>query len=376
MKSIMVCELVKKLINEDSTPEKGEKNCALVLKDYFDKKKIDSKVEIWDSNSANFIAHIKGRSSRKALLFASHLDVVPKGRQKWQSPPFEATEKDGKIYGRGSCDMKAGNAAIAAAAAEIIESEQKLENDLIICSTAGEEVDSSGAKKFVEQYRNTLPPLEGIILPEPTDLQIITGHRGILWLKIITFGKTAHGSMPSLGINAIDHMTAILEKLKDYQPRIVPHPQFGPSTFSINKIYGGNATNVIPDLCYIEIDIRTVPGQDTKSILSDFENIFNEIKYQATNFNAEIQIIRDVPGMSTEPDCDFVKKIQQATGITQTKLVGYTTDGPIFEKLNAPVIVFGPGKTELAHQPDEYIEITNLYKAVELYKKIILNFLS
>lgn len=371
----MVAELLKKLVKARSTLDKGEIQSATILHDYFSSRNISSKIDSWNGNRANLTAHIKGIGDRKALFFGSHIDVVPVGNEVWIHPPFDAVESDGKIFGRGSCDMKAGNAAIAVAAAEIINSGTKLKGDLIITATAGEETDSCGVVRFLSDYASSLPKLAGIILPEPTNFDIITGHRGIFWLKVTTYGKTAHGSMPHLGINAITSMAAILERLKTYQPSCHEHPNFGKSSMSINKIEGGKATNVIPDQCSIEIDIRTLPGQDTDGIQSDLRGIFERLKCQNPDFKADIEVIRRAGSIFTDPDCEFVRAVKRSSGINETKLVGYTTDGPYFEKLGAPVIVFGPGQTELAHQPNEYVEIKDLYKAVELYKKVILEFL-
>ncbi len=371
----MVAELLKKLVKARSTLDKGEIESANVLHEYFSSQNISSKIDSWNGNRANITAHIKGTGDRKALLFGSHIDVVPVGNEVWIHPPFEAVESDGKIFGRGSCDMKAGNAAIAIAAAEISGSGKKLKGDLIITATGGEETDSCGVVRFLSDCAKNMPDLVGIILPEPTNFDIITGHRGIYWLRVTTRGKTAHGSMPHLGINAITSMTAILERLKNYQPNCREHPNFGKSSMSINKIEGGKATNVIPDQCCIEIDIRTLPNQDTDAIQSDLRGIFEQLRSQIPDFKADIEVIRRAGSIFTDPDCEFVKAVKRSSGINETKLVGYTTDGPYFEKLGAPVIVFGPGKTELAHQPNEYVEIKDLHKAVELYKKIILEFL-
>lgn len=367
----MVKELLKKLINALSTSDVGELGSANVLKDFFSSCGVSSQVDIWDEDRANFWVHIPGKSGKSALMFASHLDVVPPGREEWMFPPFSATEHENRIYGRGAADMKAGNAAIAAAAVEMIKSGKKLENDLIICSTAGEETDSCGAKRFVDKYKSSFPLISGVILPEPTDFNIITGHRGIYWVKIITTGKTAHGSMPHLGINSINSMALVLEKLRDFEPECVPSENFGSSTFSVNQINGGKAANVIPDRCEITIDIRTIPGQNIGLIDKQLNEIFNEIKSDNPDFDARIEVVRKVDGMETDRDCEFVNRVRSATGIDETKIVGYTTDAPIFKNFGAPIIVFGPGKTEQAHQPNEYVDVPDLCKAVEYYKKII-----
>ncbi|HHH75577.1 MAG TPA: M20 family peptidase [Phycisphaerae bacterium] len=371
----MVTKLLRELVNSQSTPDCGELGAAGVLQNFFSQHNIPAKLDVWDTNRANITATIKGDGSAEALLFACHSDVVPAGESPWSTPPYEATEKDGKIFGRGTCDMKAGLACIAAAAVEIQNAGTKLKGDIIITATAGEEVDACGVKKFVAEYEKNLPKLAGVILPEPTDFNIITSHRGICWLRVHTLGKTAHGSMPHLGINAITSMNTLLNRLGDYKPTSPGALEADLSTVSINQIHGGQATNVIPDSCFIELDIRIAAGLSYETVICDIREIIEKLKSCNNDFQAEIEIIRTVSPLQTDPECGFVQKLCQATDTGETKSVGYTTDGPYLTALNAPIVVFGPGKTALAHQPDEYVDIADLTRAVDVYTDVIKKFI-
>lgn len=142
---------------------------------------------------------------------------------------------------------------------------------------------------------------------------------------------------------------------------------------SINTIEGGKAANVVPDHCSIAIDIRTLPGQDHKTIIAGFENILTGIKKDNPLFAADISIVRGVGALLTDPQCDFVKRFCAVAGIECTKAVGFTTDGPHFALLGAPVIVFGPGDTNICHKPDEFIDLAEVEKAVDYYTRIIMN---
>lgn len=372
----MVEELLKGLINAESTAESGELETAEILRKFFSDHNIISHLESWQQNRANLTVHLRGNGERPGLLFATHIDVVPPGLIRWQSPPFEATVLNGRIYGRGACDMKGGNAAAAVAIAKVIESGAELKGDLIFAATAGEETDSCGAERFMETCQLTKPDLAGVILPEPTDFSIITAHRGIFWVKITTHGKTAHGSCPQLGVNAINSMLKLLNKVHKYRPSQPEHPKFGPVTVSINTIHAGNATNVIPDKCSAEIDIRVAPSQSAEKIEADLRGFIAELEHEDENFSAELDIIRKVPPMETDVESSFVGRMLEITGRNSTEYVGYTTDGPHFVGLNVPVVVYGPGKSELAHKPDEYIDIPDLHKAVEVYEDIIRGFLT
>lgn len=368
-------ELLKKLINAESTPEKGELASAEVLAEEFGKSGINCRIETWEKNRANITAQLTSDGRKKALLFACHLDVVGPGEQKWDKPAFEATESDGKIYGRGSVDMKGGITACVTAIRQIVDSGMKLQGDIIFTAVAGEETDSCGAIRFVNDY-DQLPDCVGIVIPEPTDFTIVRAHRGMFWLEITTKGKAAHGSTPHLGVNAINSMRLFLNELEDYEIPAQPHELLGNCSMSVNTIAGGKALNVVPDKCKIKVDIRTLPEQNHSDIISDLEKIFAKIKSENPQFEAEVDVVREVQPLETDGNCDFIKDFCCAVGIDETVAVGFTTDGPHFAPLDAPVVIFGPGKPKLCHKPNEYIEINDLEKAVEYYKGIILKFLS
>ena len=367
-------DLLKRLIQTAPTADNGEIRTAEVLQNYLKTAGVETKIDRWDGKNANFIARIPGTGQKKALLLAGHLDVVGAEQKAWTTPAFEGIEQNGKMYGRGATDMLGGLTAITAAIAEIKQN-LPLKGDLIFAATAAEETDSAGVKRFLRTNGPSLDSLVGIIVPEPTGLEVMRMHRGILWLEITTLGKTAHGSMPHLGINAIEKMTAFLNLFKTYHIPHQPHPLLGGCCVSVNKITGGQATNIVPDRCSVQIDIRTLPGQAHNSIVQDVERLLEQLRRQDKYFNADITVLRSVPAMETEEDNSFLKAVCKAVSVEKTGAVGFSTDGPWFAKLDAPVVVFGPGDPQMCHKPDEYIEIEQLEKAKDAYKRIILEIL-
>ena len=364
-------ELLKDLIRAESTLAVGEVAAAEVLRDYFVANGIDCEVDVWDGNRANASVRIKSDGTKGALLFAAHIDVVPPGDAPWKYPPFDGVEAEGRINGRGASDMKAGTAATAAAIVDIVKSGEDLKGDIFFAATAGEETDSCGIKRFMAGNADTVGPLAGIVIPEPTNFDIVTAHRGMLWLEVTTKGKTAHGSMPQEGINAIMQMNHLLTELQGYEIPCEAHPLFGKCSMSVNEIAGGKAPNVIPDSCTIKLDIRTVPGQSHQTIIEDIEKLCSDIKAEHAQFDAEVKIVRSVEGIATDTDCEFVKTLCDATGICETQTVGYTTDAPHLLSLNAPIVIFGPGKSEVCHKPDEYVDIADVEKGRDIFGKVI-----
>lgn len=364
-------ELLKQLIAAAPTADNGELKAAQVLHQYFHSHGVEAAVQVWDQTRANVTVHLRSSERKPGLLFAAHLDVVPADPARWTFDPFCGIEQDGRILGRGATDMLGGVAAIAATAADCATSGRPLEGDLILTITGGEETDSCGARRFMDTPAKTIGPLAGIILPEPTHLKILTAHRGILWAQITTRGRSAHGSMPHLGLNAIEKMTPLLGRLFAYSIPHSPHPQLGACTMSINQIRGGTASNIVPDACSVQLDIRTLPGQPQEQILNGLQALLNEQKSADPQFAADLSVLRSVGAMETDPACPFVKAVCRAAGIDQTGVGTFTTDGPHFLPLCRDIIILGPGSPGACHKPDESIEIAQLQKAKELYTQII-----
>ena len=251
-------------------------------------------------------------------LFVGHLDVVPAEN----ATMFCPVEKGGKIFGRGSCDMKGGLACAATAIVETCKSNAKLKGDIIFSATAGEETDSSGIIKFVKSFKDK--NLCGIIVPEPTDFELVIAHRGLLWIEITTKGKCAHSSMPQLGINAINSMRTFLDELEKYK---IPgtNKLLGKASMSLNKISGGTASNIVPDLCSAQIDIRTIPGQKIKNIIADLNKIIVKLVKRNPAFTAELKIVRQAGSLQTDEKSPFVKAIRQTLNV-EPKAVAFTTD--------------------------------------------------
>ena len=368
-------DLLRQLIQADSTPAHGESAAAEVIAIQFQQHGIVCAVDRWDGNRANVTAHVKSAGKKPALLFVCHLDVVGPGEEAWEHSPFSAVEQDGRIYGRGAADMKGGIASVVTAICEVVDSAVALQGDIIFAATAGEETDSAGVERFM-QDRAWLPPLAGVVVPEPTDLAVVTAHRGLFWLKITTRGKAVHSSMPERGVNAISSMKHVLDELDRYRIPFEPHPRLGKCSMSANTIQGGAAMNVVPDKCTLGVDIRTLPGQDHDAIRSDIERILAKLKTAAPPFDAELVVERSVQAMETDPACTFVKAFCAAVNVDLTNVVGYTTDAPHLVPLAAPIVIYGPGKPKMCHQVDEYIDIADLKKGADFFTRAIRRFLT
>ncbi|HOQ04448.1 MAG TPA: M20 family metallopeptidase [Anaerohalosphaeraceae bacterium] len=364
-------ELLKQLIQAAPTADNGERRAAEVLVQYFRTHGIEAFADIWNENRANVIARLPSSRQKPGLLLAAHLDVVPADPSQWTFEPFAGLEQNGHILGRGAVDMLGGLAAAAAALVEIAAAGLPLQGDVVLAATAGEETDSCGANRFVQSAAQSIGPLAGIILPEPTNLKILTAHRGLLWLQITTYGRSAHGSMPKQGVNAIEKMLPLLNRLFGWSIPQPPHPRLGPCTMSINQLHAGTAPNIVPDTCRLHLDIRTLPGQPQPSVIEQIQTFLEEQKARDPNFRAEISILRQCEALETPPNSPFVQTVCRAVQTSQTDVAVFTTDGPHFLPLCPDIIILGPGNPTACHKPDESVKIDDLAAARQMYVQII-----
>jgi succinyl-diaminopimelate desuccinylase len=317
------------------------------------------------------LARLKGSGEMPALFYTGHLDVVPVGAEEWRHDPFGGEVVEGKLWGRGSSDMKGGNAAMIAAAQILAAADLPLKGDLILAFTAGEEHDMLGAAEIAT--RSNLAPVQAVVVAEPSSNDVYVAEKGVLWLKTTTYGKTAHGSMPHLGQNAITMMMALLSELDSLTVPCEEHPLLGGFTRSINTIGGGVKINVVPDRCEATIDQRTVPGQDQAAIVHQVEDLIADLRQRLPNFRASVEVLNDRPPLASSPEEPVVQRFYDVVAEIVGKRpvprgVNYCTDAvefvPVFK---APVIICGPGDADLAHQPNEYVEVAKLVEAAKIF---------
>lgn len=368
-------DLLRQLVRARSTLDAGELAAAELIAGHFGRHGVDCRIDSWDHNRANVIAHVRSARARPGLVFVCHLDVVRPGKDIWTHPAFEGCEVDGRIYGRGAVDMKGGIASAVGAICEVVASGVELQGDIVFAATAGEETDSAGIERFAADL-SWLGKPAGVIVPEPTDFAVITAHRGLFWLEITTKGKAVHSSMPHRGVNAIMSIRPVLEELERYELDFEPHPELGKCSVSVNTIRGGEAMNIVPDRCSIGVDIRTLPGQNYDVIRCDLERLLARLTAEVPQFEAEIAVRRAVGAMETDPNCEFVKAFCSVVDVDQTNAVGFTTDAPHLTSLDVPIVIYGPGKPNQCHQVDEHIAVADLERGREYFKDILLRFLT
>ena len=337
-------------------------------------------VEDLGNNRANVVTVLQGAGERPALVFNGHLDVVPVGDTPWTYDPFGGVHVGGRLYGRGTSDMKGGLMAMVMAVDALKRAAARLEGDLIVSGVADEETGALGAKTWVQA--GGLQGVGAVVIGEPTNLEVYIAEKGACWLEITTSGKTAHGSMPELGVNAVMHMVTALQALTRLSLPYAPHPLFDKPTMNVGTIAGGNKTNIVPDRCSATIDLRTLPGMRHEDVLQEIRRTLDGLRETIPNFTYEMRLMAERPAVASDPQApivDMMLTILQAHGRRETPKAtpGYATDASVFQPASgAPFVIFGPGIPQLAHQPNEYIEVETYLQSIELYCELAQRYLS
>jgi succinyl-diaminopimelate desuccinylase len=367
-------------------PPGNEEPVAKKLKELLEQYDIETELVPHSEGRANLIAYLRGANhneeSHRVLGLSGHMDVVPTGDVKWKYDPFAAEEVDGKIYARGASDMKSGLMSCVMAMIALKEENIQLNGDIKLLASVGEEVGAVGAKQLVD--KGYVSDLSAMIIAEPKDGEIVVSHKGAFWTQITCYGKTAHGSQPHKGINALLHLHEIINGIlsDDFQLKYETDPLLGEPTYSINVIEGGSNTNVVPDRCSVNIDFRTVPSQSHSDILDQLKEVIEKAKKKYPDLNAEIKILNDLAPLITSKDDPFVQLVQEvcedALGEKREPkgMTGYT-DASQFMKAEKdfPIIVWSTIGGETVHQPNEYVEIEKYLKGIEMFQSIAKSYL-
>jgi succinyl-diaminopimelate desuccinylase len=299
-----------------------------------------------------------------ALCLTGHLDTVPLGETPWTVDPFGGEIADGRVHGRGASDMKGGVAAIVTAC-ERLAALDPGECGLEVVLCAGEETGCDGAASLVD----ALGRVGAVLVAEPTSNRPLAAHKGALWMRGLAHGRSAHGSMPHLGRNAIYAMARAVARLEAWRFEAPEHPLLGAPTLSVGTIAGGTNVNSVPDECTIGIDVRSVPGLEHDALLEALgQHLGNEI---------ELRRVVDLPPVATDPDHPWVHEVCAAvssvTGRSDEPAgIAYFTDAAVLTPAyrGPPTVICGPGEPDQAHRTDEWCSIEALGAAEQIVFEI------
>ena len=322
-------------------------------------------------HKANLIATL-GKGSG-GLILSGHTDTVPCDDTLWSQSPFELTERDNRLYGLGTCDMKSF-LALAMEAARGLKPEQ-MKQPLIILATADEETTMNGARELVRLGR---PKARYAVIGEPTGLAPLTMHKGIMMERITLTGKSGHSSDPSKGRNAMDAMHRVMTELmtlREEWKEKYQNPGFTVPTPTLNLgcIHGGDNPNRICESCALEYDVRMLPGMESEVIRQNVRERIAPLAQQLGIAFDLSPITQSIESFSSQPNSPLAEACEKLTGHTATS-AAFATEAPFLSKMGMDTLVLGPGSIAQAHQPDEFIGLDTLNPTVEILRNLIKTF--
>ncbi len=347
-------------------PEYSEGSVADFLASVLSRNGIDCETYEVMPGRKNLIGFVNAGAA-KTLMLEAHLDTVPADNMEIE--PFKPVLKNGRVYGRGSCDTKASLAVFFGTAANMSIRHRDLKYNLMLLGTCDEEYGFTGARAAVERGLKA----DFAIVGEPTQLRIVRAHKGVMRWKIKANGQAAHSAYPELGDNAIYTMAKALNRIEEYASRLrkgVPDEFLGAPSLSVGVISGGHTVNIVPDSCWIEVDRRVLPGESRDSVLDSIRSLLADMP----NVVVEDPYL-SLPAMSVDPGSEIVdvlsSAIREVRGEPISEGANYATDAGVFNDAKLPTVVFGPGDIKDAHTSTESVDLSQVESATRILERLL-----
>lgn len=331
----------------------GESEIARAIAAYMRQSGMDVSVEEVAPGRQNVVGVLEGSKPGKSLMFCGHSDTVG---VEGMDRPFDPQERDGKIYGRGSGDMKGGLAAMLDAARLLAANGGWPVGRLVVAAVVDEEYESIGAEALVKTWR-----ADAAVVTEPTELSVAVAHKGFTWIEVTTAGRAAHGSRPSEGVDAILKMGRVLGKMDQLNQHLqqrAPHPLLGRPSLHASLIEGGREMSTYPDRCLLRMERRNISGEETGVALIEVESILDSLRREDSEFTAEAKLLFERPPYETAAGHELPDLLEAAvlsTGHhTCREGMTYWTDAAILGQAGIPSVIFGPGGAGY-HGLEEYV---------------------
>ncbi|MBM10307.1 MAG: acetylornithine deacetylase [Magnetovibrio sp.] len=374
-------ELIKKLVSFDTTSRESNLMVIDFIREYLANLGISSDIiHSEDGNKANLYATV-GEHRSPGIMLSGHTDVVPIDGQEWDSNPFEVLEKDGKLFGRGTSDMKSFIAITLAMLPRFME--RGLKTPLHLAFSYDEEVGCIGVRRLIDKL-NGMPIKPAMcIVGEPTSMQVITGHKGKRSYNVHVRGYEAHSSLAPFGVNAIEFGAMFISKLRSIAERIQAEGPFDElydvpyTTVHTGVISGGTQLNIVPKDCKIEFEFRYVGEEDPVALEEEIRSFARDglepdMRAIQPNTGISIDLINDMPGLEMDLDEEVVSFVKGLAERNDHAKVAFGTEAGLFkERAGIPTVVCGPGSIDQAHKPNEFIELEQIKAGEAFFERLM-----
>jgi len=373
-------DILAKLVAFDTTSRRSNLELIQWVEAYLADLGVPSRrVPSADGTKSNLMAMI-GPAVEGGVVLSGHTDVVPVDGQPWSSDPWTLTERDGRLYGRGTCDMKGFLALALAAAPDLAKA--TLSKPVHLAFSYDEEVGCLGAPDMIEVIARETPRPALVVVGEPTDMVAVRAHKGIASFIVTVTGREAHSSLTHLGVSAnmaaIKLMAMLVALSERLEREADPNSPFTPkgATLTVGQINGGTAVNILARECVFVFDLRTPAGMDPEALLADFfaaaQRMDAEIKAKAPEGGVRIERRSVTPAFAPEEDGvaeAFARKLAGDNG--PPRVVPYAAEAGQFQGAGFSTVICGPGSIDQAHQPDEYVEISQMQRGAAFMRRLI-----
>ncbi len=373
-------EILARLVGFDTTSRESNLPLIEYVEAYLASHDIPHfRVDYEAERKTNLYATI-GPDVAGGIVLSGHTDVVPVDGQNWSSDPFALMERDGKLYGRGTCDMK-GFIAVALALVPKFKA-MNLKTPIHLALSCDEEVGCKGVRPLVAHLRDHVKKPRAVFVGEPTEMKVVNGHKSAVTFSTEVKGHAAHSSLTHQGVNAIMAAAEMVSEMSRLREELIaigdPSGRFDPpySTIHVGVISGGTAKNIIPSHCDFQWETRLLPGADREFVPKRMEAAARRLEpaMKAVDHSTGISTTKtnEVPGLAPEQGSEAERMALHAVGANATHAVSYCTEAGLFQAIGIPAVICGPGNIEQAHKPDEYVSIAQL----ELCEKFLLRLAS
>jgi acetylornithine deacetylase len=333
-----------------------------------------------ERTKANLFATI-GPRDRGGVVLAGHTDVVPVDGQAWTSKPFRLTERDGRLYGRGTADMKGFIASVLAAVPVFLKRTLKL--PIHLAFSYDEEVGCLGVRSMLAELEKRPLKPRMCLIGEPTELKPVLGHKGKLAMRCQVKGAACHSAYAPNGVNAIEYAARLIGRLGEIGAQLAQPEhhdrRFDPpfSTVQTGLIKGGRALNIVPAECEFDFEVRTLPGFDAYEVANELQTfadveLLPRMRSVQPNTGIRLQPLSAYPGLVTSPDSEVARLLALLSGSTEFGTVAFGTEGGLFDQAGIPTVVCGPGSMDQGHKPDEFITLEQLTRCDEMLARLCL----
>jgi acetylornithine deacetylase len=378
--SARAIDILAKLVAFDTTSRRSNLELIAWIEQYLADLGVPTRrVPNADGTKSNLMAMI-GPAVDGGVVLSGHTDVVPVDGQPWSSDPWVLTERDGRLYGRGTCDMKGFLALALAAAPDLAQAD--LRKPVHLAFSYDEEVGCLGAPDMIEVIAREAPRPALVVVGEPTDMVAVRAHKGIASFKVTVTGREAHSSLTHLGVSAnmaaIKLMAMLVGLSEKLEREADPNSPFTPkgATLTIGQVNGGTAVNILARECVFIFDLRTPAGMDPVALLSDFfaaaSAMDAEIKAKAPEGGVKVERRSLTPAFAPEEDGvaeAFARKLAGDNG--PARVVPYAAEAGQFQGAGFSTVICGPGSIDQAHQPDEYVEISQMQRGAAFMRRLV-----